>query len=170
VTEEAAVNVRNRTHTITADVVLPAGRVEGILLAQGSVLGGYALYVQHGLLHYVHNYAGVEEHRIVSTVELPPGEHRLGYRFEKTGEHRGTGTLLLDGEPIGSGEIPRFTPTRFSITDENLCCGYDRGMPVTLDYRPPFRFTGTLRRVVVDVSGEPYVDPVAEADLALRSQ
>ena len=62
------------------------------------------------------------------------------------------------------------TPTRFSITDENLCCGYDRGMPVTLDYRPPFRFTGTLRRVVVDVSGEPYVDPVAEADLALRSQ
>ena len=170
VTEEAAVNLRNRSHSITAHVVLPEGRAEGILLAQGSVLGGYALYVRHGLLHYVHNFGGREEHRIVSTVELPPGEHTLAFHFEQTGEHRGSGTLLLDGEPVGAGEIPHFTPNRFSITDENLCCGYDRGMPVTLDYRPPFRFTGTLRRVVVDVSGEPFVDPVAEAELAMRSQ
>lgn len=170
VTEEAAVNVRNRSHSITAEVVIPDGRVEGILLAQGSIFGGYAFFVRHGLLHYVHNFVGLEEHRITSDVELLPGEHTLGFRFDKTGEHRGTGTLLLDGEPIGAGEIPRFTPTRFSITDEGLCCGYDRGMPVVDDYRPPFPFTGTLARVIVEVEGQPFTDPEAEADLSLRAQ
>lgn len=170
VTEEAAVNVRNRTHTVTAEVVIPDGGVEGVLLAQGSVLGGFVLFVRHGLLHYVHNFVGMEEHRITSNVELSPGEHTLGFRFDKTGEHQGRGTLLLDGEPVGEGEIPRFTPTRFSITGEGLCCGYDLGMPVVDDYRPPFRFTGTLRRVVVEVEGPPFIDPVAEADLSLRAQ
>jgi arylsulfatase A-like enzyme len=170
VTEEAAVNVRNRTHTITAEVVIPDGGVEGILLAQGSVFGGFVLFVRHGLLHYVHNFVGMEEHRITSNVELSPGEHTLGFRFDKTGEHRGRGTLLLDGAPVGEGEIPHFTPTRFSITGEGLCCGYDLGMPVVDDYRPPFRFTGTLRRVVVEVEGPPFTDPVVEADLSLRTQ
>jgi arylsulfatase A-like enzyme len=170
VTEEAAVNVRNRSHTITAEVSLPDGGAEGALLAHGSILGGYVLFVQDGRLHYVHNFVGLEEHRVSSTAKLPAGEHLLGFRFAKTGEHAGVGSLLLDGEPVGEVEIGRFTPTRFSITGEGLCCGYDTGMPVVDDYEPPFRFTGVLRRVVVEVEGEPYVDAEAEADLSLRAQ
>ncbi|MEX1009457.1 MAG: arylsulfatase, partial [Acidimicrobiia bacterium] len=143
VTEEAAVNLRNRTHAITAEVELPGFDVEGMLLAQGSIFGGYAFFVRDRRLHYVHNFAGLEEYRVTSDVELTPGHHTLAFRFDKSGEHRGTGTLLVDGNAAGSTEIRRFTPTRFSITGEGLCCGYDMGMPVIDEYRPPFRFTGT---------------------------
>jgi arylsulfatase A-like enzyme len=170
VTEEAAVNVRNRSHTITAEVTIPDRGAEGIVIAQGSLFGGYVLFVQGDRLRYVHNFVGLEQHRVVSTVEVAPGERTLGFRFTKTGEHAGVGTLLLDGASVGEVDIARFTPTRFSITGEGLCCGYDTGMPVVDDYRPPFRFSGTLRRVVVEVDGEPYVDPEAEAELSIRAQ
>jgi arylsulfatase len=63
VTEAAAVNVRNRSHHITAEVEIPAGGAQGILLAQGSILGGYVLFVRHGLLHYAHSFVGLEAHR-----------------------------------------------------------------------------------------------------------
>ena len=170
VTEEAAVNLRNRSHTITAHVELPDGDVEGMLLAQGSIFGGYAFFVRDRRLHYVHNFAGLREYRVTSDVELTPGSHTLAFRFDKTAEHRGVGTLVVDGQDVGNVEIKRFTPTRFSITDESLCCGYDMGMPVIDEYRPPFRFAGTLHRVVIDVDGEPFVDPVAETELSLQTQ
>ena len=170
VTEEAAVNVRNRSHRITADVEIPAGDAQGILLAHGSILGGYVLYVRHRLLHYAHNFVGLEEHRITATAKLTPGPHTLAFRFDKTGEHQGRGTLLVDGVEVGAGDIPRFTPTRFSITDDGLTCGYQLGMPVVDDYHAPFRFTGVLHRVTVDVDGDPFVDPEGEVDLSLRAQ
>jgi hypothetical protein len=172
VTEEAAVNVRNRSHTITAEVEIADDitDVEGMLLAQGSIFGGYAFFVRDERLHYVHNFGGLREYRVSSDVELTPGEHTLAFRFDKTHEHRGVGTLVIDGKDVGSVEIERFTPTRFSITGEDLCCGYDMGMPVVNEYRPPFRFTGTLRRVVVEVEGEPFEDPEAELEQSLRTQ
>jgi arylsulfatase len=170
VPEEAAVNVRNRSHRITAQVDVPDDGAEGVLLAQGSILGGYVLFVLDGRLHYVHNFVGFEQHRLTSAAELDPGARALQFRFDKTGEHRGLGTLAVDGETVATGDIPRFTPTRFSITDDGLTCGYDLGMPVVDDYRSPFRFTGRLHRVTVDVDGEPFTDPVAEADLSLRAQ
>jgi arylsulfatase len=63
VPEVAAVNVRNRSHTITAEVEIPAGGADGVLIAQGSLLGGWSLYVKDARLRYVHNYVGMEEHR-----------------------------------------------------------------------------------------------------------
>jgi arylsulfatase len=170
VTEEAAVNVRNRSHRITAEVEIPERGAEGVLLAQGSILGGYVLFVLGGRLQYVHNFVGLEEHRLTSSVEVAPGPHVLEFRFDKTDEHQGRGSLLVDDEAVAAGEIPRFTPTRFSITDAGLCCGYHLGIPVVDDYRSPFRFTGRLHRVIVDVDGQPFVDAAAEADLALRAQ
>jgi arylsulfatase len=170
VTEEAAVNVRNRSHRVAAEVEIPEGGAQGILLTQGSMTGGWVLFVRHGRLQYVHNFVGLEEHRITASAELTPGGHTLEFRFDKTGEHQGRGTLLVDGGEVGAGDIPHFTPTRFSITDDGLTCGYDLGMPVVDDYRVPFRFTGRLHRVTVDVDGDPFVDPAAEADLSLRAQ
>jgi arylsulfatase len=169
VSEEAAVNLRNRSHTITAEVELADADVEGMLLAQGSIFGGYAFYVRDGRVHYVHNFGGLHEYRVSSDVKLTGAERTLAFRFEKTHEHRGVGTLEIDGKDVGSVDIERFTPTRFSITGEGLCCGYDMGMPVVNEYRPPFAFTGTLHRVVVDVEGVPFVDPDAEAEQSLRT-
>src|SRR5262249_34404869 len=117
VTEEAAVNVRNRSHRISAEVEIPEGGAEGILLAQGSILGGYVFFVRGGRLHYVHNFVGLEEHRLTSAADLTPGRHTLEFRFDKTDEHQGRCRLLVDGEAVAVGDIPRFTPTRFSITD-----------------------------------------------------
>ena len=149
---------------------IPDGGAEGVLLTQGSGLSGYALFVREGRLHYVHNFSGLEEHRVSSSAVVPAGAHTLAFRFTKKGEHKGVGALLIDGEPVGEVEIGRFTPTRFSMTGDGLSCGYSAGLAVCRDYQQPFRFTGRIRRVVVEVEGAPFVDPKDEADIAIRSQ
>lgn len=170
VAEEVAVDVRNRNHRITAEVTIGAEAAEGMLVAQGSGLSGWALYVQGGRLVYVHNFVGLEERRVVSDVPVPVGDHTLGYRFERTGDHRGLGTLSIDDRPVGQVEIERFTPTRFSLTGDGLWCGRHPGLPVDRSYRAPFPFRGTLHRVVVEVEGEAGRDPTAEAELAISRE
>jgi arylsulfatase len=169
VPETCTVNVRNRSHTVRAELSAPLGHAEGIVLVQGSVLGGWVLFVADGRLHYVHNYVGLEQHR-VSSAPLDPAARTLALRFERTGEHRGVAHLLADDREVGAGEIPRFTPVRFAITGDGVHCGEHWGVPVCADYRMPFRFTGPLHRVLVDVDGEPFADPESDAHDALRKQ
>jgi arylsulfatase len=171
VPEAVAVNVRNRSHTISADVTVRSGVVpNGTLIALGSALGGWSLYVLDGCLHYVHNLGGRERHRITSDVRIGPGAHTLGFRFEKTAEFAGTGTLVVDGRDVGTGDVPFFTPVRFSITGAGLTVGYELGPAIGDDYVAPFRFNGVLDRVVVDVSGEPHRDVEAEYDAIMSEQ
>jgi arylsulfatase len=157
--EYTAVNVKNRSHRIVAEVEIPAGGAEGVLLCHGSWFAGYSLYVKGGRLVYVHNHLGLAEYRIESEATIPAGVHVLAFHFRKTGEHRGHGTLLLDGRPIGAGDIPHTVPAVIETSGEGLCCGYDSGLPVTRDYRAPFRFTGRIARVVVEVGDGAPVDP-----------
>jgi Sulfatase len=96
--------------------------------------------------------------------------HVLSFRFRRSGEHRGTGSLLVDGAVVGEAEIPQFTPIRFSITGAGLTCGYGLEPAVTDDYRAPFRFTGRLLRVVLEVEGTAYRDPDGEARIAIQTQ
>lgn len=170
VPEAAAVNVRNRTHTITAVVTLPPGPCAGVLAAQGSGLGGWTLYVHDNRLRYVHNFIGAELHRIAGDTALTPGPHTLAFHFTRTGEHCGEGTLLVDDQPVGCGPIPRFTPTRFSLTGAGLTVGRGNALAVSDDYEGPFPFSGTLHRVIVEVTGAPFLDPEAEAEVAIRTQ
>jgi arylsulfatase A-like enzyme len=170
VPEAAAVNVRNRSHTITATVIIPSDGAEGVLAAQGSLLGGWSFYVQEGCLRYVHNFVGLEEHRVASAVELTAGAHTLALRFARTGEHRGEVTLLVDATVVGTGEIPHFTPTRFSLTGAGLTCGRGTTLAVTDQYAGPFPFTGVLERVVIEVEGQPFHDAAGEAAVAIRTQ
>ena len=79
-------------------------------------------------------------------------------------------TLFIDDTDHGEVVIPRFTPTRWSICGDGLTCGYSMALPVIDEYRSPFRFTGGLERVVVEVDGERAVDPMAEAQQSLRGQ
>ena len=168
--EYVAASVHNRSHTIVAEVEIPAGGAEGVLLAQGSRFAGYSLYVKDGRLRYVHNYLGLERYAIAAEVALPVGPTELRFEFTKTGEHRGTGTLYVDGRQVATGEIPRTVPNVFDVTSEGLCCGYDSGVPVTDEYRSPFRFTGTIKRVVVEVDGPAQVDLAARAQAAMNAQ
>lgn len=169
VPEVVAVNVRNRSHVVTATVDVGDDGLEGVLVSQGSRLGGWTFFVADGELRYVHNRVGVEELRVVAPAALARGPHELTFRFTKTGEHAGVGALLVDGEVVGEGELPRLTPTRFTLTGAGLVCGADPGLTVCADYEPPFA-CGGLSRVVVQVDGEAFLDPAAEAAHAVETQ
>jgi arylsulfatase len=162
--EYTAVNVKDRSHTIAAEVEIPDHGAEGVLLAHGSWFAGYSLYVKSGRLVYVHNCMGLAEYRIESTTMVPSGRHTLAFRFTRTGAHRGIGTLLIDGTAVGEGEIPRTVPHVIETSGEGLCCGYDSGLPVTPDYQAPFRFTGRIEQVVVELE-DASVKPDPEARL-----
>ncbi|MDQ1519557.1 MAG: hypothetical protein QOI55_630 [Actinomycetota bacterium] len=171
VPETVAVNVRNRSHEITAHVDIPDGVVpNGVLIGLGSALGGWVLYALDGRLRYVHNLVGKERHRISSDVAVPPGTRTVGFRFEKTADFAGHGTLLVDGERVGEGDVPFFTPVRFSITGAGLSVGYDLGPPISDDYVSPFPFNATLQRVTVRVNGNAHRDPEAEYEAIMSEQ
>jgi arylsulfatase A-like enzyme len=167
--EHAGVDVRNRSHTITA-FVTASQTPSGVLLTTGNVLGGYSFFLVDGSLRYVHNYVGLESHRVEAPGLVPAGEHELTMRFTKTGEHRGHVDLLVDGSVVGSGDVPRFTPMRFSLVGSGLTCGYSGELPPCPDYAAPHRFNGTLHKVVVTVDGPPHLDPDDEVEVALTTQ
>jgi arylsulfatase len=171
VPESVAVNVRNRSHTISVDVTFDPGVVPGgVLLAQGSVLGGWTLYLADGRLCYEHNVGGKVSYRVAAERLVPPGGHRLGFEFVRTGDFAGRGRLHLDDELVGEADLPFTTPARFSITGSGLTCGYEVGPAVSAAYTAPFRCNGTIGRAVVDVSGVPYRDVVAELAAILAEQ
>ena len=172
VPEAVAVNVRNRSHLVTAEIVVPDAGTEGVLISQGSLLGGWVLFVVGGRLTYVHNLCNLEQHRVEARTPLAPGRHTVVFRFDKTGEHQGRGTLLVDGEAVGTGDIPRFTPNRFALAGAGLSVGRDAsGLAVCDDYVAPFPFTGgIIGEVTVDVDGRAFVDPEAEAEIAITTQ
>jgi arylsulfatase len=170
VPETVAVNVRERPHTITADVEVPTGGVEGVVLSLGSYLGGWALYVVDGRLRYAHNLAAHGIDVITSDRVLEPGRHTVQLRCGSDPDRPTRAELVVDGEVVGEAQIPRFSPNRYSLTGAGLTCGYARAPAVCDDFVAPFRFTGGLGPVVVEVEGPPVVDAKAEAEDAITSQ
>ncbi len=180
VPEAVAAMVRNRSHTITAEVELAgvsagaasaaAATTEGVIAAQGSGFGGWSLYAKDGELRYVHNFVARDRHEVAVALPEGAGPHTLRFRFERTGDNRGIGHLEVEGGGSASVEIPDFTPVRWSITGEGLCCGHQLGLPVTPAYRGPFPFTGTIHSVVIEAEGAAELDVDAEADIAFRAQ
>jgi arylsulfatase A-like enzyme len=172
----AAPRLLNRPHSITADVELPEHGAEGVLLSQGTTAGGYSLFIQDARLHYVHNYVGRGLYKVSTPEPLEPGTHQLRFEFEPTGQPdmaHGRGApgrlqLYVDGELTAEAEAPMTTP--FILNPGALTCGANPGSPVTPDYPSPFRFTGTLRTVTVDVSGELMTDSESEMRVAMARQ
>jgi arylsulfatase A-like enzyme len=171
VPEGVAVNLKNRSHLVVADVgIVRPESARGVLLSQGSFLGGWCFYVSEGCLTYVHNLGAKELTYVRSTERVPAGAHLLAFRFTRTGEDQGRGALLCDERVVAEGDIPRFTPIRFSATGAGLTCGYSSGLPVSDEFEGPFRFSEVLKSVTVTVEGEPRVDAEGEARLAIASQ
>jgi arylsulfatase len=158
VPESQAVNIRNRSYVIGAVVDIPG---------PGPRFGGHALYVKDNRLRYVYNFVGLTEQVVVATEDVPVGKHLiLSASFDKDGEDppgvaTGVLSLFYNERKVGEGRI-KTQPGKFSLAGEGLTVGE----PVTGDYPggAPWAFTGgTINRVVVDVSGEPYVDLEREA-------
>jgi len=166
----------NRPHAITADVEIPKDGAEGVLFSQGAVPGGYSLFVQGGKLVYVHNYVGRDYFKVESETTLPEGRHKLRFEFEPTGDLNllegkgapGRFQLYVDGDLVGETDVPYTTP--MILNPGALTCGANPGSSVTPDYVAPFRFTGTIHTVTVDVSGDLIVDTEAEMRVAMARQ
>ncbi|MGW5111877.1 arylsulfatase [Nocardia sp. NPDC004123] len=166
----------NRPHSITADVTIPGDGAEGVLLCEGGYTGGWSFYLQHGRLHYVHNYVRRSWLTVSSEEPIPAGRHRLGFEFLPTGfpdftqgkGAPGRASLYLDGGLVGQADFPVTTPIIFN--PGGLRCGANPGSVVTSDYRAPFRFTGTLHSVTVDISGASISDAASEMRAALGRQ
>ena len=141
-----------------------------MLLALGCVLGGWSFHVLDGRLRYVHNLYGKTLDVITSDIVVGPGRHALAFRYEKADDEGGRGELLLDGDVVGAGTVPRFTPTRYNNTGAGLSCGYELGPPVGEGYEAPFRFIGTIHDVVVEVNGEVPRNPLAEFERIMSQQ
>jgi arylsulfatase A-like enzyme len=173
----AGPNVLNRPHSITADVEIPQGGAEGVLLSAGDVQAGYSFYVKDGRLRYSYNYVGSSFYDVESTVPVPEGRHKLRFEFEVTGQPDirngkgapGRGQLYIDGTLVGQGEIPLTMPLLLGLGG-GIVCGADTGASVTPEYTPPFKFTGTLHSATVDVSGELIADDEAALRVVMARQ
>jgi arylsulfatase len=168
--------VLNRPHSITADVEIPAGGAEGVLLSQGAATAGFSFYIKEGRLRYAHNYVARAVYTASSREPVPEGRHALRFEFEPTDKPDiaqgrgapGRAQLYIDGELVGETDIPVTTPIAFN--PGAMTCGANPSSPVTPDYQSPFRFTGTLHSVTVDVSGDLIVDADSEMRMALSRQ
>ncbi len=178
VPETQAVNVHNRSYTIGALVDIPGPRRAGSAVRPRVRFGGHTLYVKDNRLHYVNNFVGIIEQKVVATEDLPTGEDLiLSASFDKDGEDPpgvATGVLSLyyGDRKVGEGRI-KIQPGYFELAGEGLCIGRDGGAAVTDDYpgERPYRFTGgTIKRVAVDVSGEPYLDLERQAAAMLARE
>ncbi|MEU6144383.1 arylsulfatase [Streptomyces sp. NPDC047081] len=163
VPESVAVNIRGRSYTVAADVHIDTPEARGVLFAQGGRFGGHSLYLLDGRLHYVYNWLGRLEQKVVAPDRIGVGEHILSAAFtaeDRTEEGITSGTLVLRVDDGEAGRLGiRTQPGMFSLDGEGLCVGRDSGQAVSDDYEAPFRFLGgTVRHVLVDVSGRAFAD------------
>jgi arylsulfatase len=170
VPEAAGVAINGRSYTIAAGVTLDSADAEGVIYAHGGVAGGHSLYVQDKRLRYTFNWVGTHLQDVVADRDLTAGDHVLTADFVVSGPSQdaampgfaGTLTLYVDDAEVGRGDIVT-QPGYFCLVGDGICVGRDSASPVTPAYTAPFRFTGgTIDKVVVDVSGERYVDHEAE--------
>jgi hypothetical protein len=164
VPEAVSVNVRRRSFTIAAAVVLKTPEAAGVLFSQGARAGGHALYLKDGRLHYTYNWLGEKEQTVTSDADVPSGSRVLTAEFQKTGDDEktmsatGTLTLYVDTAAVGSGELMT-QPGMFGLSGGGASVGRGNGSSVSSSYEGPFPFVGgTIDRVVIDVSGDHYVD------------
>ncbi|WP_344138118.1 arylsulfatase, partial [Saccharopolyspora halophila] len=169
-TEETAPNVKNRSHTLTAQVEMPEGGADGVLVAQGGRFGGWSLYLHEGRPSYAYNEMGMKVDTVRAPEALAAGAHEISLRFDYDGGgvgKGGTATLHVDGTEAGSVRVDQTIPYYFAF-DETFDIGCDRASPVTDDYAPVDNaFTGTLRKVRVDLDDDQCSD--ADAQEAFRT-
>ena len=149
--EGAAPNIRNKSFSITADIVLPKGSEQGVLVTQGGLSGGFTLVLEKGKPVFYYNMANVAHYSVAATQALKPGKHTVVFDFLYDGGgigKGGTGKLSVDGTQVAQGRIEKTVPFRFSL-DETFDVGEDTGTPVDLSYDVPFKFTGTIDKLAI---------------------
>lgn len=151
--ENVFINIKNRSHTITADVDIPKSGANGVILAQAGRFGGWSLYVKDGKPAYTYNFLGLQRYTVVSNQALPAGKSIIRFEFAYDGGglgKGGTGTIFVNDKSVASGRIDRTQCCAFSA-DEGADVGADEGTPVTEVYKVPFKFTGKIGGVTIEL-------------------
>jgi arylsulfatase len=153
-TESSIVNYKNKSHAVTAEVVVPPSGAEGVIIAVGGVIGGWSLYAKGGKPTYHYNFYGLNRYTIEGTSKLAAGTHQVRMEFKYDGgglAKGGTVTLYVDGKKAGEGRVDRTEPFVFSA-DETCDIGFQSGTPSSPDYGPRGnRFSGEVNWVEIDV-------------------
>jgi arylsulfatase len=170
VPEEAGAQINGRSYTIVAGAELDTDDAHGVLYAHGGVMGGHSLYLKDRRLHYDFNWVGTHLQAVVADRDITPGRHVFTAEFVLSGKSddpampgfAGTVTLYIDDAQVGTGDIVT-QPGPFCLVGDGICVGRDSASPVTPAYPPPYRFSGgTIDRVIVDLSGDRYIDHEAQ--------
>jgi len=173
----AAPKSYNRPWSLTADVEIPKGGAEGVLLAHGGRTGGYTMFIKNQHLYFLYNFLARDRFWLKSSEIVPEGKVELRYEFEPTGKPdvangKGVparGQLYINRKLVASIDMPHSVLNLYGT--EGLSCGYDGGSPIAPEeYTGEFRFTGTIKRVTVDLSGELISDSEADLKIAMARQ
>jgi arylsulfatase A-like enzyme len=152
--ESSILSLKNKSHAITAELVVPESGANGVILSQGGAFGGFALYAKDGRLAYCYNLFGLQRFKVYGDGAIPAGEHQVRMEFTYDGGGLGKGgtvTLFVDGEPVGEGRVQATVPMLFSA-DETTDVGSDTATPVSDDYDTrDSEFTGRVRWVQLDI-------------------
>jgi arylsulfatase A-like enzyme len=152
--ENSVVNIKNKSHAVTAEVVVPDGGAQGVIVAQGGAFGGWSLYAKEGRPTYCYNLFGLQQFKVQGDQPIPAGEHQVRVEFAYDGGGLAKGgevTLFIDGAKVGQGRVGATQPMIFS-GDETTDVGCDSATPVSDDYGPKgSRFSGRVRWVEIDL-------------------
>ena len=179
--ENSVINIKNKSHAITAEVVVPESGAEGVIVAQGGIEGGWSLYARGGKPKYCYNLASIVRTTIEGAFPIPAGTHQVRMEFAYDGggiAKGGTVTLYVDDQKAGEGRIERTQPILYSL-NETLEVGIDRGSPVIDDYPTPrgtfSRFSGEVNWVQIDIDKDAedvdrLISPDARLNVAMALQ
>jgi len=161
-TENTLINIKNKSYSVTADLVVPEGGTNGVIVAQGGAFGGWAVYLHEGRPKYCYNLLGLRRFYAEADAPVPAGNHqvRMEFAYDGGGLAKGGGvTLYVDGQSVGEGRIEHTQPMIFSA-DETADLGSDGGTTVSDDYTAETSaFGGKINWVQIDIG-----DDAADAD------
>ncbi len=154
--ESSVVSIKNKSHAVTAEVVVPASGAEGVIVAQGGSIGGWSLYAKAGKPKYCYNLLGIQRFYVEGQRPLPEGTHQVRMEFAYDGGGLGKGgnvSLYLDGDKIGEGRVEATAAMVFSA-DDTCDVGLEGGAVVTDDYGTHGNaFSGEVNWVQIDLAG-----------------
>ncbi|SRR5579871_6664904 len=170
--ENSVVNIKNKSHAVTAEIEVPASGVEGVIVCQGGNAGGWSLYAKGGKLKYCYNFFGIQRFYAEAANALPAGPHQVRMEFAYAGGGLAKGgkvSLFVDGKKVGEGAVGATQPMAFSA-DDGCDVGEDSGAPVSPDYESRGNaFTGRIRGVQIAIAeAAESVDHLVVPEDALR--
>lgn len=175
--EHALINTKNKSHSVTSEIIVPEAGVEGTIIAQGGNFGGWALYARDGKLKYVYNLLGLQMFSVESPDALPSGLVQVQMDFEYDGGGLGKGgtpSLFVDGNKVAEGRIDATHPMIFSA-DSTASVGEKVGAPICEDFDRFGKnaFTGKVNWVHIEVgddSHDHYIDEEDRMRIAMSLQ